>query len=277
MEGVFSAALIGGVLGTFLGGFSKFLWERWLPEWLTWRRSQRVEREQQLSSIRGPAYTALADLQGRLRAIAQTQAANARYTESIGETDYYPNSTTFLVARVFAAQHQLRARMAMFDYAELYVKLEDLTSAFSEGGPGFQFFRLEQREIGERMHTVTDPEITYMSLSEFLDRMERDDRPRWMHTMCGRVRSLLDDPLGEVYRLQAIDEALTALMGLIDAKGQWRVDDQQPPIVADSILRKAQSADNPESVVLPGSSEARGRHANSPELPEAASREDAPI
>jgi hypothetical protein len=84
MDGVFSAALIGGVLGTFLGGFSKFLWERWLPDWLTWRRSQRVEREQQLSSIGGPAYTALADLRGRLRAIAPTQAANARYTESIG-------------------------------------------------------------------------------------------------------------------------------------------------------------------------------------------------
>ncbi len=242
MDEVFSAALIGGVLGTFFGGFSKFLWERWLPDWLTWRRSQRVEREHQLSNIRGPAYAALADLQGRLRAIAHTRAANARYTESIGATDYYPNSTSFLIARVFAAQHVLRERMAMFDYAELYKKLEDLTSAFSDGGPGFQFFRLEQREIGERMHTVVDPESsTFMSLSDFLDRMEQDDQPRWMHTMCGRVESLLDDPLGEVHRLQDIDAALTSLMGLIDAKGQWRVDGQQSPIVAESILRRAQS------------------------------------
>jgi hypothetical protein len=241
MDEVFSAALIGGVLGTFFGGFSNFLWERWLPDWLTWRRSQRVDREQQLSSVRGPAYAALADLQGRLRAVARTQAANARYTESIGEADYYPNSTAFLIARVFAAQHVLRERMAMFDYAELYKKLEKLTSAFSDGGPGFQFFRLEQREIGERMHTVADPETsTFMSLSQFLDLMEQDDRPRWMHTMCGRVESLLDDPLGEVYRLQDVDEALTSLMVLIDSKGQWRVDDQQPPIDAASILAKAE-------------------------------------
>ena len=253
MDRVFSAALVGGVLGTFLGGFSKFLWERWLPDWLTWRRSQRVEREQQLSSIRSPAYAALADLQGRLRAIAQTRAANARYTESIGEADYYPNSTAFLIARVFAVQHVLRERMAMFDYAELYKTLEKLTSAFSDGGRGFQFFRLEQREIGERMHTVADPKSTvYMSLSEFLDRLEQDDRPRWMNTMSVRVGSLLKDPLKEVRRLQKIDEALTALMGLIDAKGQWRVEGQQSPIVAERILRKAQSAKvSQESVALP--------------------------
>ena len=256
MDGVFSAALVGGILGTFLGGFSKFLWERWLPDWLTWRRSQRVEREHQLSSIRGPAYTALADLRGRLRAIAPTGAANARYTESIGEKDYYPNSTAFLVARVFAAQHVLRVRMAMFDYAELYKSLEKLTSAFSDGGPGLQFFRLEQREIGERMQTGADAEAsTYLSLSDFLDRMEQDERPRWMHTMRVRVESFLDDPVGDVYRLQKIDEALTELMTLIDAKGQWKVPDKQAPIVAENILGNAESVNlNPESVVLPDSS-----------------------
>lgn len=259
MDGVFSAALIGGVLGTFLGGFSKFLWERWLPDWLTWRRSQRVEREQQLSSIRGPAYTALADLRGRLREIAPTQAANARYTESIGETDYYPNSTAFLVARVFAAQHVLRERMAMFDYAELYKSLHKLTEAFSKGGRGFQFFRLEQREIGERMQTGPDPGTsTYMSLSDFLDCMEKDDRPRWMHTMRARVESLLDDPLGDVYRLQKIDEALTELMGLIDARGQWKVSDTQTPIVAESILKESEERKaRQEAVKLPEQSDAR--------------------
>jgi hypothetical protein len=45
MSEVFSAALVGGLIGTFFGGFTKFLWERWLPEWLTWRRTQRVERD----------------------------------------------------------------------------------------------------------------------------------------------------------------------------------------------------------------------------------------
>ena len=49
MGEVFSAALVGGLIGTFFGGFTKFLWEKWLPEWLTWRRTQRVERERQLA------------------------------------------------------------------------------------------------------------------------------------------------------------------------------------------------------------------------------------
>jgi hypothetical protein len=146
--------------------------------------------------------------------------------------------------------------MAMFDYAELYKSLGKLTSAFSDGGPGFQFFRLEQREIGERMLTVADPETsTYMSLSDFLDHMEGDDRPRWMRTMRGRVESLLDDPLRDVYRLQNIDVALTGLMALIDAKGEWKVADEQAPIVAASILEEAQSVKvGPVSVVLPDSS-----------------------
>jgi hypothetical protein len=149
--------------------------------------------------------------------------------------------------------------MAMFDYAELYKSLEKLTSAFSDGGPGFQFFRLEQREIGERMQTGADPVTsTYMSLSDFLDCMEKDDRPRWMRTMRVRVESLLDDPLGDVHRLQDIDEALTELMGLIDARGQWKVEDEQAPIVAETILSQGPvGGHSPRSVVLPEQSDAR--------------------
>src|SRR4051794_23073383 len=102
MNEVFSAAVGGGIVGTFFGGFSKFLWERWLPDWLTWRRTQRLEREHQLSNLRAPAFAALADLRGRLRNIAQDQGANAQFTKSIGEPDYYPYSTAFLIARAFA-------------------------------------------------------------------------------------------------------------------------------------------------------------------------------
>jgi hypothetical protein len=240
MNEVFSAAVIGGVLGTFFGGFSKFLWERWLPDWLTWRRTQRVEREHQLSTVRAPAFAALAELQGRLRAIAHTQAANARYTKAIGETNYYLHSTAFMIARAFAAQEALRVKMATFDYAELYTNLEGMTTAFSHGTPGFQFFRLEQREIGERMLAIGESgDFTYVALSEFVDRMEQKDPPRWMKTMCSRVESLLDDPLSEMKRLQAIDEALTSLMGMIDTQERWKVPEYQRPIDADSILREA--------------------------------------
>lgn len=235
MSEVFSAALVGGVLGTFFGGVSKFLWERWLPDWLTWRRSQRVEREHQLSTVRAPAFAALAELQGRLRTIAHTKAANARYTKAVGEPNYYLHSTAFLIARAFAAQEVLRVRMATFDYAELYTNLEGMTEAFSHGTPGFQFFRLEQREIGERMLAPNDAgDSNYMALSEFLDRMDEKDRPRWMKTMCARAESLLDDPAREMKRLQAIDESLSSLMRLIDTNDRWKVVGHQRPIQAES-------------------------------------------
>ena len=35
-----TSGVIGGFVGAFLGGFSKFFWERWLPDQLTWRREQ---------------------------------------------------------------------------------------------------------------------------------------------------------------------------------------------------------------------------------------------
>ena len=125
MNEVFSAALAGGVLGTFLGGFSKFLWERaGCPT-----GSRGDARSGWSASNRRPTFgllpfVALADLQGRLRAIAQTQAANAEYTKAIGETNYYLHSTAFLIGRAFAALQVLRVRMASFDYADLYRKLE---------------------------------------------------------------------------------------------------------------------------------------------------------
>jgi hypothetical protein len=236
MNEVFSAAVVGGIVGTFFGGFSKFLWERWLPDWLTWRRTQRVQREHELSNLRAPAFAALADLRGRLRNIAQDQGGNAQFTKAIGEPDYYPYSTAFLIARAFAAQEIVRIRMAPYDYADLYRSLEGLIDAFSHGRQGFQFFRLEQREIGERMIVTTDPDTsTYMSLSAFMDQIEQPDRPRWMRTMCTRVESLLSDPVDELDRLEAIDRAMTSLMTLIDAKGKWKVVDRQPPIDAVKI------------------------------------------
>ena len=201
MGEVFSAALVGGLIGTFFGGFTKFLWERWLPEWLTWRRTQRVERERQLASVRAPAILAFSDLHGRLDAIASRQAQNYRYVKSIGQGDYYIHSTAYLVARAFAWQEILRRRMASYDYAELYARLELLTEAFSHGGRGFQVFRLEQTEIGERLITVFDDDnAACMSLSGFLDQMEQDDPPRWLSELRRRVTELLDHPVKELCR-----------------------------------------------------------------------------
>jgi hypothetical protein len=223
MGEIFSAALVGGLIGTFFGGFTKFLWEKWLPDWLTWRRTQRVERERQLAHVRAPAILALSDLHGRLEAIARTQAANHRYVKAMGQGDYYIDSTAYLVARAFAWQEILRRRMASYDYAELYLRLESLTEAFSHGDRGFQVFRLEQTEIGERLIAALDDDnVACMSLSDFLDRIGQDDPPRWLTVLRRRVISLLEKPVDELCRTARIDRALIELLVFLDPQRRWR-------------------------------------------------------
>ena len=236
MGEVFSAALVGGLIGTFFGGFTKFLWERWLPEWLTWRRTQRVERERQLAYVRAPAILAFSDLHGRLDAIASWQAENYRYVKSIGQGNYYINSTAYLVARAFAWQEILRRRMASYDYAELYARLESLTEAFSHGGPGFQVFRLEQTEIGERLITgFDDDNAACMSLSEFLDRMEQDNPPRWLSELRKRATELLNHPVKELCRTARVDRALMEVLVFLDPQRRWR------PQVASAAITSVRS------------------------------------
>lgn len=222
MSEVFSAALVGGLIGTFFGGFTKFLWEKWLPEWLTWRRKQRVERERQLSGIRAPAILAMSDLHARLETIATTQAENYRYVKAQGHGDYYIDSTAYLVAHAFAWQEILRRLFASYDFAELYERLESLTEAFSHGGPGFQVYRLEQTEIGQRLITSRDDDnVVCMSFSNFLDHCEQDDLPRWLRNLRERVTDLLDNPAEELVRVALIDQALIDVLVLLDPEKRW--------------------------------------------------------
>jgi hypothetical protein len=244
MGEVFSAALVGGLIGTFFGGFTKFLWERWLPEWLTWRRTQRVERERQLAYVRAPAILAFSDLHGRLEAVASWQAQNYQYVKQIGQADYYINSTAYLVARAFAWQEILRRRMASYDYAELYARLESLTQAFSHGGPGFQVFRLEQTEIGERLITAFDDDnAACMSLSAFLDQMERDVPPRWLSDLRKRVTLLLDHPVKELCRTARMDRALIEVLLFLDPQRRWRPQVASAAIDVAAIVERLRSED----------------------------------
>ncbi len=71
-----SGGVVGGLLGGFFGGFSTFLWEKWLPDWMTWRREQEVNREKLLSQVRGPAIRAISELQARVYAILRYRASN---------------------------------------------------------------------------------------------------------------------------------------------------------------------------------------------------------
>lgn len=238
MSGIFSAALVGGLIGTFFGGFTKFLWEKWLPEWLTWKRAQRVDRERQLAYVRAPAILAISDLHFRLRQIAQTQAANYQYVQRLGQGDYYIHSTAYLVARVFAWQEILRRRMASYDYAELYQRFELMTTAFSHGYPGFQVWRLEQTEIGERMIVAGGGDtVASLPLSDFLDRLDQDDVPRWLSSLRDRVTYLLEHPAKELGRVARVDAALIELLAFLDPKQRWRPEHASQAIDVQAVVK----------------------------------------
>lgn len=237
MNQVISAALVGGLIGTFFGGFTKFLWERVLPDWMTWRRTRRLERDRQMATIRAPAYLAFSELRGRLRYIAYSQAANYKYLKGIGEADYYVRSTAYMVARALAWQVILLERMASYDYADLYRCLERVCQALSHGQPGFQIFRLEQREIGERMLTEASAGYTScLQFSDFLDRMDQHEPQRWTVSLTERSTALLEHPYEELNRLEAIDRALTKTLLLIDPKTRWLpADVKTHPVDAEKI------------------------------------------
>lgn len=243
MNQVFSAALFGGLIGTFFGGFTKFLWERLLPDWMTWRRNRRIDRDHQMATIRAPAYLAFYEFQDRLRVIANNQAANYRYVKTIGEGDYYIRSTAYLVGCALAWQVILRLRMASYDYADLYRCLERVTQALSSGHPGFQIYRLYQREIGERMLTHPIAECTScLPFSEFLDRLDEDEPHLWMVSLIERTTALLEHPYEELDRVEAIDQALTDTLFVIDSKARWiPAEFQLQPIDAEKIRTRLAS------------------------------------
>jgi len=225
-----SGGLIGGFIGAFLGGFAKFFWEHWLPGRLTWQREQKVEREKLLSQFRDPAIRAISDLQGRVFAILLNikNAGNYTYLTGIGEGDYYILSTAYLVAQFFAWVEILRRKVAMLDYSELITKIETATQSFSHGFPGFQIFRLEQREIGERMLLASsDTGLLSLGYAQFVDLLEGDKCPPCLSQLRSKVQHLMDHPLDEMMRLVSIQHATIDLIKFIDPASRWVPEDRR--------------------------------------------------
>lgn len=219
-----SGGLIGGFIGAFLGGFAKFFWEHWLPGRLTWQREQKVQREKFLSQFRDPAIRAISDLQGRVFAILLNpkEAGHYTYVKGIGEGDYYILSTAFLVAQFFAWAEILRRKVAMLDYSELITKMESATRGFSHGYPGFQIFRMEQREIGERMLSgPSDPDQFCLGYSQFVDLLESKNVPPCLSRLRSRVQYLMENPIREIVRLVSIQHATIDLIEFIDPEVRW--------------------------------------------------------
>lgn len=218
-----TSGLVGGFIGAFFGGFSKFFWERWLPDQLTWRREQRVRQRQLLATQRDPAVRAINELQGRLWVILSTKAANYHYVKQQGDAEYYIQSTAFLVAQYFAWSELMRRQIAALDYSDLSLLLEEVSEAFAHGGPGFQIYRLEQREIGERLmpQMKADSDAAIFRYSEFRDMMAAPKPAEKLLALRDRSQYLLDHIEKEMERARLIQNALVDLLDFIDVERRW--------------------------------------------------------
>lgn len=214
--------LSGGVLGGFIGGASKFLWEKYLPERLTWQRQQATDRERVMSEVRGPAIRAMLGLERRIYGTLQEQGRGYESIKQEGHGDYYVNATTFQIAECCAWIEILRDKMGALDYADLETNLSNLSlTLLGDYRPHFHVFLLEQREIGERMTSIINGEICCKGYSEFLDIMKGPDAPGCLTILRSRVTTLLDDWCPEAEKLIRIQHALINMVNFLDEKGRW--------------------------------------------------------
>jgi hypothetical protein len=224
-----SGGLIGGFLGAFLGGFAKFFWDNWLPGQLTWRREQKVERDKLLSQFRAPAIRAVSELQGRVYSILKGN--NYAYLKSIKNEEYFVTSTAFLLAALFAWVEILRQKVGALDYAELTLKLSEVTHSFARGERGFQIFHLEQREIGERMlMSSAGPDQLSVGYASFVEILKSKQAPACFLQLSRKVEYLLENPAREAIRLVTVQHALVDLIDFIDPHSRWVLEKERKKI-----------------------------------------------
>lgn len=229
-----SGGVIGGFIGAFLSGFAKFIWEYWLPGRLTWQRQQKIDRERFLSKFRDPAMRAITDLEHRIFTMLCTH--NIRYVIETGNEDYYILSISFLLANFFAWTEILRRKACNLDYSHLMTRLDEVASAFADGGPGFQIFRLEQREIGERMIRPSHAEnedYSILGYSEFIDLMKGSAVPPCLKRLEENAKAcMLNTP---IERLIWIQNALIDLVEFIDPDADWMPKDKRKKITLEQV------------------------------------------
>lgn len=216
-----SGGLVGGFLGAFLGGLTKFFWDRWLPDRLTWKREQRLEREKLMSQYSGPAIRAFHDLERRIYGTVEEQARDYEDLKEEGHQEYYVDSTAFLIAQGYAWLEVLRDRMGILDYADLVSQLDKVSASFAGRIRGFRIFRLEQREIGERMVSMNNGEICCTGYSEFIDAIKKAEPVPCFVALHKRVETMLERWEYEIVRLIRIQHALVDVINFIDPDFRW--------------------------------------------------------
>ena len=228
--------LTGGVIGGFVGGFAKFFWDRWLPDRLTWQREQRVEREKLMSHFSGPAVRALHDLENRVYGTVRAEALGYDEIKHDGNREYYIYATTFQIAQCCAWLEILRDKMGALDYAGLVRKLDGVSASLASPMRGFRLFRLEQREIGERMISALEGEIRCLGYSEFLDALNQTTPVKCFSVLRQRVEELLECWPQEVIKLMMIQLALLDAIAFIDHKCRWVPAELRKKLEATQVL-----------------------------------------
>lgn len=236
--------LSGGVIGGFIGGATKFFWEKYLPDRITWRRQQQVDRERLMSQFRGPAIRAMHDLERRIYGTVEEQASGYQNIKQEGQGEYYINATTFQLAQCCAWIEILREKMGALDYAELETRLSTLSQSLLGGyRPHFHVFLLEQREIGERMVSITNGELCCKGYSEFLDLLKREDAPVCFYHLRVRVTTMLDNWGPEAEKLVRIQHALVDMVKFLDPSGRWIIEARRPEkLDAKQVIDKLQKS-----------------------------------
>jgi len=236
--------LSGGVLGGFIGGATKFFWEKYLPDRVTWRRQQQVDREKLMSQIRGPAIRAMHGLERRIYGTVDEQASGYQSIKQEGQAEYYINATTFQIAECCAWIEILREKMGALDYAELETHLSELSQTLLGAyRPHFHVFLLEQREIGERMVLIMNGELCCKGYSEFLDLISRQDAPLCLTHLKARVTTMFDNWGLEAEKLVRIQHALVDMVKFLDPAGRWIIESRRPEkLDAKQVIDKLQKS-----------------------------------
>ena len=211
----------GGVIGGFIGGATKFFWERWLPDRMTWDRELKVAQDKMLARYGGPAVRALNELQQRIYVIVFKHALTHEELRKRGELDYQVKSMAFLVAQCCARLELLREKMEVLDYASLVAKLD----LVSHNLAGYQFdlplYRLEQQEIAELMLIANSSEEPKCAgYATFLESLRKTDPEIWPRLQEWADKMLVGWP-DQLVRFVLTQNALVDAMDSLDRNYRW--------------------------------------------------------
>jgi len=213
--------IVSFLLGAVLGGATKFFWESYLPDRITWRRNLRVEQKKWLAQHRGPAVRAIHELQQRIYVMVFLRPLKLETLNS-EDVEYQKESLAFLVAQCCARLEVLRGKMESLDYDKLIDKLDPVSRTMAAYGREFQLHRLHQQEIAELMVSDNAKDEPYsIGYSKFLATLKTQETVRCWSRLRRWVDSILEHWPQEIVMLVTIQNALVDALNFLDKKCHW--------------------------------------------------------